>query len=262
MEKSNSHIVFMIIASVGTILLMLFVVIDLFLRYKNKKLKHRNELLDLNSKFEKEILTIKNEVTEQVFNDISSELHENICQTLSIAVFQINHSEQNTGKIDDFVTNARNTISQAIDEIRNLSHSLSGDYWKNFDIYKYLKSLGERLKITKSIIANITISPYIEFDSKDNEIIVIRILQELVNNSIKHGKASIIDILIERGTTGIKLVYKDNGVGFIENKDSDGMGMLLIKQRLSLLKADGQIKFENQNGFWFESNIPIIKAYE
>lgn len=252
----------MILASVVTFALMIFVMFDLILSHKNKQLKLKNEMLDLSLKFEREILEVKNEVTEQVFNDISSELHENICQTLALASQQINHSEQINGPLNEHVSNSRNSINQAIDEIRNLSHSLSGDYWKNFDIYKYLKGLSDRLKITRSITININISPYIEFDSKDNEIIVIRILQELVNNSIKHGKASIIDLSIMREKSGIHLIYKDNGVGFSENKDSDGMGMLSIKQRLTLLNAEGHIKSENQKGFLFESNIPIIKEYE
>lgn len=262
METKENNIVFIVVASVCMIALMLFVVIDLFLRYKNRQLRHLNEMLDLNSKFEKEILEVKNEVTEQVFNDIASELHDNVCQTLSLAVIHINHLESKDGAIHSYVSNARNSISQALNDIRSLSHTLSSDYWKNYDIYKYLKGLKDRIGITNSITVNFNIEPYIEFDTKDQEIIVIRVLQELVNNTIKHSKASNIDLSVTREKEGIHLIYQDNGVGLAETNTSDGMGMFSIKQRLKLLNADWHFNHGNEKGFKLDSKIPILKEYE
>lgn len=247
----------MIIASVVTFALMLFVMLDLFLRYKNKKLKHRNEILDLSSKFEKEILEVKNEVTEQVFNDIASELHEGICQLLSLAVVQINQSEMKNGPTDEYVSNSRSTIRQALDDLRNLSHTLSGDYWKNFDIHTSIKRLGEQLDVTYKLKTKIEISPDIHFNSKDHEFIVIRILQELINNSMKHSKADYVELSMKEENENIHIIYTDNGIGFDETAVSDGLGMLSIKQRLMLLKASWKINSENHKGFLFESTIPL-----
>lgn len=142
METQTNHIVIIIIASVCMIALMLFVIVDLFLVHKNRQLKFQNELLALNSKFEKEILEVQNEVTEQVFNDIASELHDNVCQTLTLAVSQINHYEADNEIPNHHVSASRETIRQALTDLRNLSHSLSGDYWMNFDIYSSLNRLG------------------------------------------------------------------------------------------------------------------------
>jgi len=256
MASEGNDIVFIIVASIVVIALMLFVVVDLFLSYKNRQLKFNNELLALNSKFQNEMLSVKNEVSEQIFNDISSELHDNICQTLSLAVIQINQAEAKNGIVDDHTSNSRNSIRQALEDIRNLSHNLSGEYWKNFDIHQYLKQVKDRIMITESISTSFSIDPDIQFGSKDHEIIVIRILQELINNSIKHSRANLIDLLMTTGNDGVNITYYDNGIGIDENKVSDGMGMLSIKQRLSILNASYKIESENQKGFSFQSLIP------
>jgi two-component system NarL family sensor kinase len=259
METSSSYIVFMIIASAGTLLLMVFVIINLFFNYKNRQLKHKNEVLDLNSKFEKELLNIKNELTEQVFTDIAAELHDDICQTLTLGVYQINQSEAFGGPIDKYVSSSRDTIKQGISDLRNISHLLSRDYWKNYDIHTALNKLNDKLNNTNRINTNFSIDPDIEFDSKDQEIIIIRIFQELINNTLKHSQASLIEISLTQESNEIRLVYNDNGIGFKQSKNSsgDGLGMMSITQRMKLLNAVWQIDSENQNGFQFISTIPI-----
>lgn len=264
METTGNYIVFMIIASAGAVMLMLFLIVDIFLSYKNKQLKHQNEMLALNSKYENEILTIKNEVTEQVFNDIAFELHDDICQTLSLAVVQIRQSEDFNGPIDQYISNSRDSILQARDDIKNISHTLSRDYWKNFDINTSLKRLNDKLNNTNRIKTNFNISPDIHFNSKDDEIIVIRVLQELINNSLKHSQASLIEVSLTLESGGIHLIYNDNGIGFNLNTitNGKGLGMISIKQRMKLLKAEWQINSENQKGFRFVSTIPITLSNE
>lgn len=260
METQTNHIVIIIIASVCMIALMLFVIVDLFLVHKNRQLKFQNELLALNSKFEKEILEVQNEVTEQVFNDIASELHDNVCQTLTLAVSQINHYEADNEIPNHHVSASRETIRQALTDLRNLSHSLSGDYWMNFDIYSSLNRLGDKITTLGKIRYNINIDPDLSFDSKDHEIIVIRVLQELINNSLKHSSATLIDLTINQEEAGVHIVYTDDGIGYNNSKVSEGMGLISIHQRLTLLKANWNFNSENHKGFRFESTIPVTHS--
>lgn len=262
METPNNYIVFMIIASAVTFLLLLFVIINLFAHYKNRQLKHLNDVLDLNSKFEKEILEIKNEVTEQVFTDIASELHDDICQTLTLGIYQMNQSEETEGELNKYVSEAKKSLEQGINDLRTLSKRLSRDYWKNYDIETTLVRLSDKITNANRIKTNFSIDPNIKFNSKDQEIIIIRILQELINNSLKYSQASLIELCISEEIGGIKITYMDNGIGF-KNDDlskGDGLGIISITQRLNLLNAKWEIK--SDDGFKFDSLIPNIQVYE
>jgi len=261
MESSSQQIVFIVISSVVIIALLIFVVFDLFLIYKNRKLKHTYELLAINSKFEKEILDVKNEVSEQIFNDISSELHDSVCQSLSLAIAQINQAEISS-ELNPHIFTSRETVRFALNQLRNISHNLSGDYWKNFDIFYTINKLSERINTLGEISFTYNIEESICFDSKNQELIIIRILQELTTNSLRHSQASNIQLIISRENEyEVKINYSDNGIGFNPKDKSEGMGLISINERLRLLKAKSTISSDINNGFHFISILPINKKY-
>ena len=68
------------------------------------------------------------------------------------------------------------------------------------------------------------------------ELILYRIIQELVNNTLKHANASSIDLSIQQMNDEVSISYKDNGIGF-ESAKQNGLGLKSIESRLSLLQS-------------------------
>ena len=81
--------------------------------------------------------------------------------------------------------------------------------------------------------------------TKTNQLHVFRIVQELINNSLRHGKANELVIYMEQNTTGFILRYQDNGIGFTvkEVKEKPGIGLQNIKTRVKIL--NGELKVES-----------------
>lgn len=239
--------------------MLVFALIDLFLRYKNRQLKNQNEKQALNQLFSKELLQVKHEVTEQVLKNISIELHDNICQTLTLAVLQLNNIElKNILDPTENIITIRETIRQALGDLRNISHTLNNDYLKNFNIKEVLQILSTQIIKGTGLAIKYEMEPNVKFASKDQEIIIIRIIQELINNSLKHSKASCIELVIENTKEGFSILYFDDGLGFIPEKPITGMGLYSIKHRLDLMKAKWEFKTSPGNGFLLTAIVPVI----
>jgi signal transduction histidine kinase len=74
---------------------------------------------------------------------------------------------------------------------------------------------------------------------------------------MKHGKASFVELAIKKENENIHIDYTDDGIGFDESLVSEGLGLISIKQRLKLLKAQWSFNSQNHKGFKFNSIIPI-----
>ena len=117
-----------------------------------------------------------------------------------------------------------------------------------------------KLKDSSDIIFNYS---FIGDDNVDDiiAISILRIINELTSNSIKHSKCSKVDISIKKTNNEIVLKHKDNGIGFdFDNQrhvkyNKTGFGMVMLRERVELLK--GVISFSNHKGSSFTITIPI-----
>lgn len=262
MQTETKHIVLIVIASVAMLLLLLFILIDLMLRYKNKQLKHQEEMLELNTKFEENLVKVRNEITKQVLTEIAVNLHDNIGQTLSLAVIHLNQLELGNSIDKNQLDSTRNIVKQAIWDVRELSHSMYSDYWQNFEINAFVQKLFKQLQHTCKYKLEFDIDNHLEIPSKDLEIVVIRILQELINNTIKHSKANTITLVLKQSDDIINVEYSDNGQGFNPAHKTKGKGLESIRQRLSLINAHWDIKTSIKQGFSITIRLPLTKEYE
>ena len=88
---------------------------------------------------------------------------------------------------------------------------------------------------------------------------LFRIIQELLNNTLKHAKANRVKILIQKSKTGIKIEYTDNGIGIINNTEKQGLGTTIIKTRLHILGGEILKSKEEIKGFKMSFIMPYEK---
>ncbi|MET4080956.1 signal transduction histidine kinase [Pedobacter sp. UYP30] len=182
---------------------------------------------------------------EKERNKISTALHDSICQLLYAIRFNLNHATKNSGfKLN--MVQITGLLDQAITEIRNLSYDLTPSILRDFGFTVGIREMAERLS-TGSFKISCNLHKETDLLAKDLQLYIFRIVQELINNTIKHAQATKAEILIGFDAGCVKIVVSDNGKGF-DNKQVDiqreGSGLRGIRNRISLLKGTFNIVAE------------------
>ena len=232
---------------IAFLLLGLFIIL-LAALYSKKQQKNKLEKINMQSQFQQVLLQTQLEIQEQTLKTISEEIHDNVGQVLSLAKLNL-FTFENTSepKLQD----TRNLVSKAIVDLRNLSHSMHGDQ---------IAALGliESIKKELAIIQNtgyFTTVFILEGDSfiiePKKEMVLFRIVQEALNNTVKHSKAKNIIVKIVQEGKHVTMSISDDGIGF---NTSDlhsaitGIGIMSIKKRAVLIGGELSIHSTEGNG--------------
>ncbi|PKH49479.1 histidine kinase [Tenacibaculum sp. Bg11-29] len=241
MEQERSELIVLIstfiIVFITISLIVLFVV---FQRRKNKLLQERSLI---KKRFEREIAETQIEIREETLRNISWELHDNIGQLLTLAKIQLQHATP------DNMHGITEIITKSLTEIRALSKSINPDFINNIKLKEALRLEIERFNRLNYIESSLTITgEEIEIDQKHG-IIIFRMLQEFFSNTIKHSKASKLDVFLHYNENYIDIIAKDNGVGFkVKENCINGIGLQNIKARAELINAKATLKSEPEKG--------------
>jgi len=195
---------------------------------------------------------------------IASELHDSIGQNLLIiknyASLGKKSKELETG-IKHFEDISDNTAS-AIDEVRRIAYNLHPYHLERLGLTNAILSIIDNAELSSQINFNIKSDNIDNILSKESEINLFRIIQECINNIIKHSRANEAEIIIEKKDYEILIRIKDNGKGFssfdgnFEGTDiSKGFGLENLRKRISIIK--GEMKFASEPGKGTEVSIMV-----
>lgn len=233
-------------------LLLSLIIIGVMLAYGKRRQRHLLEVKDLEHRYNQNLLSSQIEIQENTLREISQELHDNISQQLGLVKLQLNQlqKQDDTGGIAE----TRAVVSQTIKDLRDLSHSLHPDRIAAFSFRENLLFELEKMKR----LGNLEIEENIEPDAgnlkMDKKVILYRVVQELLNNCLRHAQASFISIGIRYTPTHVHLHLSDNGLG-MNPEQKAGIGLISIKNRLDLLK--GVMQMENRPGKGLEITIEV-----
>lgn len=243
----------------GTIILLLLAVFlfTFFIFFQRRQTKNREEQLKLKAQYEKEILHAQIEIQNQTLAYIGHELHDNIGQLLSVTTINLNVMEESleSKDYDDFHANfhqAKQLMADIIEEVRGLSKSLDGSFVKDFGLVNSISNELQRIRKTRKFETEIIIEGDTYNLGVQQEIIVFRIVQEVLNNAIKHAKATHISVSLNYELNAFRLIIADNGIGFDlstvfkQTIDKSGIGLKSIQNRIALI--NGEAVFESANG--------------
>jgi len=180
-------VVFSIIAfCLALTVILLFAI---FQKRKNKLIRQQQEA---ESRFKEEIIETQMEIREETLRNISWELHDNIGQLLTLAKIQLNLADETCGNVAE----ATHTIGECLKELRSLSKLINPDTFSNVTLIEALNMEVERFKRMKYLETSLSYnSETFGLDTKV-EIIIFRMLQEFFTNTIKHSKASKLDVFL------------------------------------------------------------------
>ena len=189
---------------------------------------------------------------------LSRELHDGLGPLLSSAKMSLSALQRSEmdDKSHEMLKNTSAVIDEAIRSLREISNNLSPHMLTNFGLARGIKNFVDRIAAmqNREIIFRTRLGDE-RFDA-NIEVILYRVVCELVNNSLKHSDCS--RIFIELNTAGEKIVvdYNDNGKGFaMRDVENQGMGLSNIKSRISSL--GGKIRIDSKPGNGMSAHIEV-----
>lgn len=245
-----------------SLILILLIFFLLFILYWQRMKSNRfiEEKETIKNAFKEQLLTSKIEIQEQTLNHISMEIHDNVGQTLSLLKAQMNILEQHEELDKKLLGEAKANVSKAMTDLRHMARSLNteqitfdGLYWMT------LREL-ERLKSIAIFETNIAIEGEEVRFSDERQLILFRIIQEILQNIVKHAEAKNIEVKFCYTPTHFTLTISDNGKGFADDSKELtrlGMGLHNIKKRAEILGGEAMIVSTKRQGTSVEISINL-----
>ena len=180
---------------------------------------------------------------------IATDLHDGVGQTLSAALMNLNGLTSNIKEIlaSDKITLEKSLalVNESYDEVRTISHQMMPNALLKAGlsaaVREFLSKIDEnQLKIT------LDISGFSKKLDDQLETVLYRVIQESVNNVIKHAKASKLSIQMRKDDEGIYLAIEDNGVGFNPLQKKEGIGLQNIQSRILFIQ--GTVEYDSAPG--------------
>lgn len=231
--------------------------------YKNYKIKQQhilsNRLLQQQEENSRAII----EAEEKERTRIARDIHDGIGQQLSAAKLNIealkNTLNLTTERQQDLFNNTVSLIDDAVTEARQVSHSMLANSLLKLGLIGAVRDFINKLNNLAGVKINIETFGLNERLNETTEMILFRVLQEIVNNIIKHAKASEVSIQFIKHDNELCLLIEDNGVGFDTTQITNfkGIGIKNIQSRINYL--NGKVYFDSSvnNGTTVNIEIPI-----
>ncbi len=218
-----------IILYISLFFIIVAVILIVFFYFSRKKIIQKElEKKDLVLQYQKEQLHAIIFTQEEERKRIAQDLHDDISSKLNIVSLNShlltspNLTEAETIEITD---NIINLTTKALENSRKIAHNLLPPVFEKFGLNAGVEELCEEFESSKAV--KVYYKNEIDFDEKDidRHLHVFRILQELMNNSLRHGKATEISITF-KFLDGINICnYNDNGKGFDDKNSENQKGL-------------------------------------
>ncbi|MEL0456193.1 histidine kinase [Flavobacteriaceae bacterium SZ-1-7] len=240
-----------------TALVVIFFIV--FLKRKNKLLQ---EKMEQQRAFEAEIALAQTETQEQTLKNIGWELHDNIGQLLSFANMQLSILKMQMAEdIKEKFKDTSDALKEGLAEVRALSKTLNNEVVLNNGFEKSITNELNRLKKMKFESAELKIiGEKVDFSQRNHEIILFRILQEFLSNSVKYSEAKNIEVTLDYQPNLLLIKAKDDGKGFDVNDIEKGSGLINMKSRSSLINAELDLTSQPNEGVMLLLRYPLFNS--
>ncbi len=216
------------IIAVNVVLLILIGGIVFFVvQYRRRRKSHEMETSQLHKSHSMELLSVKLDTQQQTMQHIGREIHDNVGQKLTLASLYAKQIQGDNPRITEIAT----IIDESLSELRQLSKSLANPELANLSLYNLLKDEADRINLTGvchiSIVQRggmLTLTP-------SGKNILFRMLQEFIQNSLKHAACRKINISIYCDLEKQVITAEDDGRGFDPTIAGNGIGLQNMKRR-------------------------------
>ncbi len=187
---------------------------------------------------------------------IGGELHDNVCQILTTVKIYMNLVMKNSARSNEFLPKSMEFLDMAILEIRNLSHTLSAPTLGKKSLVVSINDLVSDMGVHSGISIIFNSSSSADEIPIEQKLAIFRIVQEQLNNILKHAQATEVNITLTKQQHVTSLTIKDNGKGFVPGEDKKGIGLNNIEARAKAFSGSVEIIASPGNGCTIQVNFP------
>ena len=253
----------MLVLTIGLILFIIF--------HQRKVIRFQLRLQQMEKRQQKILLNASIRLQEEERQRLAADLHDDAGPLLATVRLYLNENLVNQEKDTQLqsIFQARQIIDDTIQLIRGISHSLMPPTLKNFGLESAVNDLFQKISGAGTINASSRFHDYKERLKADKELIVFRIVQELVNNILKHSSASFIHLTQNFQGDNCFIRIHHDGRGLVQSefdkltKSKAGLGLKNITSRLRVVH--GKINFEkdiSQTYFKVTIEVPRKEVHE
>lgn len=253
----------MLVLTIGLIMFIIF--------HQRKVIRYQMRLQQMEQEQQQILLKASIHLQEEERQRIAADLHDDAGPLLATARLYLNENlvNQDKGTQLQSIFQARQILDDTIQLIRNISHSLMPPTLKNFGLESAINDMAQKISGSGSINASSRFHDYKDRLKPEKELIVFRIVQELINNILKHSNSSFIHLTQNSHGDNFLLRIHHDGRGIVQtdfeklNKSNIGLGLKNISSRLRV--AQGSIFFEkdsSQTYYKVTIEIPKDDPYE
>lgn len=255
MQKLSENISIILAASSILLLITLFIVM-LVVAYLKRDLKHLKEKESMEADFENQLLQSQLETQEETLHQLSTEIHDNVGQLLNSTKLLIGLTQRSLPEPPETLLMADDTLGKAIQEIRSLSKSLNKEWLQQFNFIENLEAEINRINAARSLQIHLYRPDTLSMKASE-QIILFRIVQEVLQNAMKHAFAKTIEIKIKEDNRLLTIFIADDGTGFDEAAITQSVGLLNIKHRTKLLGGTVRWLSSINNGTQVTIQLPV-----
>lgn len=262
MGEESTNIVLIFAVSAAIVVLLAILLILFLLIYQKRIVTQENRLQKLENERQKVLLKATIEGQERERQRLAKDLHDGIGSLLSGLSMNMKFQK---GKEDPaseqgrFLSEACDMLDEGIHNVRAVSHNLMPATLEKLGLVAAMKEAIGRINKTDDLKIDLKTvhTPY--GIPKDVSLGLLRIFQELLQNTIKHSGASEVQVAVEYHSDHIRLHYADNGKGLDKSAiNSDGIGMKNMESRIQALEGRFHLNKTNKNGFEAEIEVPLV----
>jgi signal transduction histidine kinase len=233
-----------------TVLIMILIIFLLNRNYLRRKNRMQQEI---NAR-QNEIFNISATVQDHERKRIAKDLHDGMGTLLSAAKLKLSALNDQPQPVKDTIV----LLDDAISELRNISHNLMPATLSKLGLVAALQNLFEKIRNLADLQLNLVVHGFMDRIPEEKEMILYRIVLELVNNVVKHANATELTVQLIKYPDEIMLTVEDNGTGF--NQDAvhrSGTGLNNIRSRIAYLDGNVRIDTNEHSGTTVIVDVPV-----
>ncbi|TCD00174.1 tetratricopeptide repeat-containing sensor histidine kinase [Pedobacter psychroterrae] len=242
--------------------LFILVILIALLIYNRRKLRQEGKLQAERFRQQEQAASAVIHAEESERNRIAVELHDGLGQLFSAVKMNLSgisdHLQFKDEHSKDMFNKTLDMVDESCREVRVISHQMAPNVLLKSGLSAAIRDFISKIDARKLKI-NLETFGLQERLSQHTEAVLYRVVQESVNNVIKHSGATSLDIQLTKDEEGINAMIEDNGKGFNtqDNKFSAGMGMKNIRNRVDYLKGTVDFSSEPGRGTLVAIHIPL-----
>src|SRR5215207_9903052 len=251
LQATNSSTVsaVLFLGTLGMLVLTISLIIFIIF-HQRRVIRFQNKLQQMEQEQQKILLNASIRLQEEERQRLAADLHDDAGPLLATARLYLNENLVNQDKVSQLqsIYQARQILDDTIQLIRNISHSLMPPTLKNFGLESAVNDLFQKISGSGAINASSRFHEYKDRLKPEIELIVFRIVQELINNILKHSSASFIHLTQNVHGDKFYLRIHHDGRGIVQadfdklNRSTVGLGLKNISSRLRVVQ--GNINFK------------------